>query len=79
MDEAENVETFEGEGFSRWFGKLLPPPGVVFICQMLIIYVVIGVSLFNLTRGGGDEHEGKLWIVLLSSCLGYMLPNPKLK
>ena len=62
---------------ARWFGKLRPPPGIVFICQMVVIYVVIGVSLFNLTRGD-DPHDAKLWIVLLSSCLGYMLPNPKL-
>jgi hypothetical protein len=65
---------------SLWFAKLLPRPEVVFICQMLIIYVVIGVSLFNLTRGGaGDAHDGKLWVALLSSCLGYILPNPKIE
>jgi hypothetical protein len=63
---------------STWIGKFLPRPDLVFACQMVLIYIVIGVSLFNLTRGGGNEQEGKLWTALLSSCLGYMLPNPKL-
>ena len=58
-------------------GKLMPRPEIVFISQMLVIYVVIVVSLFNLTSG--DDKDGKLWIALLSSCLGYMLPNPKLE
>ena len=57
--------------------KIGPRPEVVFISQILVIYIVIGVSLFNLTTGNGDGNEGKLWIVLLSSCLGYLLPNPK--
>jgi hypothetical protein len=72
--------TTSSSSVSLWFGKLLPRPEVVFISQMLVIYVVIGVSLFNLTRGGtGDAQEGNLWIALLSSCLGYILPNPKVE
>jgi hypothetical protein len=61
------------------FWSQLPRPELVFICQMVIIYVVIGVSLFNLTSGSRDTQDGKLWIALLSSCLGYLLPNPKLE
>lgn len=40
---------------------------------MILIYVVVGVSLFNLTRGHGADN---LWVALLGSCLGYVLPNP---
>jgi hypothetical protein len=61
---------------SAWIDKFLPRPDLVFVCQMVLIYIVIGVCLFNLTRGGGNDQEGKL--SYLSSCLGYMLPNPKL-
>ena len=43
---------------------------------MILIYVVVGVSLFNLTRGHGTDH---LWIALLGSCLGYVLLNPSLE
>lgn len=79
VTETTSFEEKLGTGLktSLWFGKLLPRPDLVFICQMVVIYVVIGVSLFNLTQG--TEREGKLWTVLLSSCLGYMLPNPKIE
>jgi hypothetical protein len=62
---------------SLWpfFGNLLPRMEIIFICQTMAIYSVVAVSLFNLTRGDDD----KLWIALLSSCLGYMLPNPKVE
>lgn len=80
-------EEEKGEGSSRdsrtslWpvFGKLLPRMEIVFLCQMVIIYAVIAVALFNLTGGNGEGQDGKIWIALLSSCLGYMLPNPKLE
>lgn len=60
-----------------FFGKLLPRLEIVFFCQMLGIYMVIIMSLVNLTRAA-KEDDTKLWIALLSSCLGYLLPNPKL-
>lgn len=59
------------------FGKTVPRAEIVFVCQMIIIYVVIGVSLFSLTRGN-DAADKQLWIALLSSCLGYLLPNPRI-
>jgi hypothetical protein len=65
-----------GSTISSWFGRLRTRPEIVFISQMLVIFVVIAFSLFNLTRGTVDDKEGKLWVVLLSSCLGYILPNP---
>ena len=58
------------------FGRRVPLSEIVFVCQMILIYVVVGVSLFNLTRGHGTDH---LWIALLGSCLGYVLPNPSLE
>ena len=59
------------------FGKSVPRGEIVFVCQMIVIYVVIGVSLFILTRGT-DAADKQLWIALLSSCLGYLLPNPRI-
>ena len=55
------------------FGHRLPRSEIVFFCQSILIYVVVGVSLFNLTSGRGPEQ---LWVALLSSCLGYLLPHP---
>jgi hypothetical protein len=65
-----------GSTISSWVGRLRTRPEIVFMSQMLVIFVVIAFSLFNLTRGTLDDKEGKLWVVLLSSCLGYILPNP---
>lgn len=49
---------------------------VVYACQMLIVYTIIIASLVNLSLRNGSAE---LWISLLSSCIGYALPNPKLK
>ena len=51
-------------------------PEIVFLCQVIILYTVIVVSIYNLTVEHGDST---LWTALLSSSLGYLLPNPSLK
>jgi hypothetical protein len=58
------------------FGKEVPRSELVFFSQVLIIYVVVCMCLFNLTTGKGDSN---LWSALLSGCLGYLLPNPTIK
>ena len=78
MDDIEQtpMNTSEKRPVSRlWnvFGQQLPRSEIVFICQILLIYTVTIVSLVNLTRGSGPSQ---LWIALLSSSLGYLLPNP---
>jgi hypothetical protein len=60
------------------FGKPVPRSEIVFLCQMIVIYVVIGVSLVSLTRDK-EPADKQLWIALLSSCLGYLLPNPRIE
>ena len=63
---------------SRW--HLLctdcPKSEIVFLCQVFVLYTVIVVSIYNLTFGHTDSN---LWTALLSSSLGYLLPNPSLK
>ena len=46
---------------------------VFFAAQVLAVYVVIAISLYNLTRGSTEKD---LWISLLSSSVGYLLPSP---
>ena len=48
----------------------------VFLCQVVVLYTVIVVSIYNVTVGHGDST---LWTALLSSSLGYLLPNPSMK
>ena len=52
----------------------------VFLCQIVLIYIVVLTSIINLsildcTKPGVCN----LWIVLLSSSLGVLLPNPSFR
>ena len=58
------------------FGIKCPKEEIVFLCQVVILYTVIVISIYNLTVGHGDSN---LWTALLSSSLGYLLPNPTLR
>jgi hypothetical protein len=72
------MESSEGEtSSSRWafFGKTVPKSEIVFFSQTIILYTVIIVSIYNLST----DNTSDLWVALLSSCLGYLLPAPTLK
>ena len=58
------------------FGTACPKEEIVFLCQVVVLYTVILISIYNLTTGHGDST---LWTALLSSSLGYLLPNPTLR
>ena len=63
---------------STWIfmGRELPRSEIVFFSQMSIIVCVVVAAIYNLTT----SHEGRsLWITLLSSSLGYILPNPSIE
>ena len=67
------------ENSSRWniFGRKFPKSEVVFFMQVVLIYIVVVTAIVNLSINKDDE--GKLWTALLSSSLGYLLPNPTLR
>lgn len=74
------MEPSETSDNHQWtfFGKEVPKCEIVFFCQVIIIYTVVVTSIYNLTTTGGAEND-KLWTALLSSSLGYLLPNPTIK
>ena len=45
------------------FGTECPKEEIVFFCQVIILYTVIVISIYNLTVGHGDPT---LWTALLS-------------
>ena len=49
---------------------------ILFIAQVLAVYIVIAISLYNLTQTTDNRD---LWISLLSSSIGYLLPSPMIK
>jgi hypothetical protein len=77
-EDAIDLEQASNPSTSKWnvFGKVVPRSEIVFMVQVLLVYIVVIVSIVNLTIGGADV---KLWITLLSSSIGYILPSPTLK
>ena len=57
------------------FGRRVPRSEIVFFCQTFIIYVVVVTALVNITLQNGPLN---LWIALLGSGLGYLLPHPSI-
>ena len=52
-------------------------PDVLLFCfQVVLIFVVVCVSLLNLTLQWGNLN---MWTVILTGSLGYIMPNPKLR
>ena len=48
---------------------------IVYITQMLVILGVVIASIVNLSR---QQENKEMWISLLCSTIGYVLPAPKL-
>ena len=60
----------------RVFGSRVPKEEIVFGSQICVVMIVVVASIYNLSVG--DTKKSELWTALLSSCLGYILPNPRL-
>ena len=75
---AEEDDEVDAKATDGWhiFGRECPKEEIVFLCQVIILYTVIVVSIYNLTVAHDDST---LWTALLSSSLCYLLPNPSLK
>ena len=50
---------------------------LVYCCQLIVVFVVIAVALFNLTFKDEDT-DTCLWSSLISGSLGYLVPSPTL-
>lgn len=49
---------------------------LTFFSQILIVYIIIITSLVQICLHSPDKE---LWLILLSSSIGYILPSPGLK
>jgi hypothetical protein len=78
MKSKTHKEIDEQRVIKGWFSECSTPTAseIIYLSQILVIFVVIITSLYNLSNKNGDNS---LWTALLTSCLGYMLPNPKIK
>ena len=65
-------------GSRRWslFGGKFPKQEVIYLSQVALIYIVVIACVINLSIWGVNQS---LWASLLSGCIGYILPSPKLR
>lgn len=57
-------------------GDKMPKDEIVFLAQVVGIYIVLITSVVSLLTDRGEVH---IWTGLLGSCIGYLLPNPTLR
>ena len=74
MDET-NSSTGSTQTTWRFMGRDVPKGEIVYFCQTLIILTLVVASLVNISLQNGNTE---LWITLLSSSAGYVLPNPSI-
>ena len=58
------------------FAGCSKPDILLFGFQVVLIFIVVCVSLMNLTFQWGNLN---MWTVILTGSLGYIMPNPKLR
>lgn len=56
----------------------LPRSEVVFFSQVIIIFVILALCFFKLFLFDLTCEETTIWVAILTSTVGYILPNPKL-
>ncbi len=61
----------------KWFilGKEVPKQEIVYLSQVIILYIVILTCIINLSI----DSTNQLWSSLLATALGILLPNPSIK
>ena len=64
------------ESASQVSGTVKKSDLILFTFQISLVFLICMCSLVNLTLGVGNQN---LWTALLTSCLGYIMPNPKIK
>ena len=78
-----NEIIFEPESSRNTYWKFcnrvtLPKSEVVFFTQMLVVITLMIISILKLTAFEQRCEETSVWISILSSLVGYILPNPRL-
>lgn len=56
--------------------EVCPRSAIVFVVQVITVLVVVVMSAIKLSM---DHENNPVWLVLVSSALGFILPAPALK
>lgn len=66
------------DNVSNVFKHAAKPYVIVFLTQVIVLFVVVVTCLFNLTMYPNSETKS-LWVTFLTGSLGYLMPNPRFK
>ena len=83
VDQVVQETLFEKQSSGKFNWKFcnqitLPRSEVVFFIQMFVILMLIVLCIVKLTVLKPTCEETSVWISILSSLVGYILPNPRL-
>jgi hypothetical protein len=78
-DKSHSSSDVSNENSVSVFGRRASKSPIVFAVQTILIFIVIISAIINLSIKSHDDPNSKLWIILLSGCVGYYLPNPSMK
>lgn len=66
----------ESKTMSNTFQCLVKPENTLFIVQVVAILVIVIAAVVNLSLHTGNVE---LWTMILTSSIGYLMPNPQFK
>ena len=75
MDDRHSVDEVDTTDQWTFCKKDIPSTQVVFFIQVTLVYIVAITCIVNLALGNEPKD---LWISLLASSIGYVLPSPSL-
>lgn len=78
-NESDDSRSVRSVKLWQCFGSTYPKNEVVFFGQIILLYVVVVAAIVNLSYPPLAESRSALWISLLSSSIGYILPHPTFK
>ena len=56
--------------------KICPKSTIIFFTQIITALLVVVAAIINLSL---ETKDKEMWISLLCTCIGYVLPSPTLK
>jgi p-aminobenzoyl-glutamate transporter AbgT len=76
MDIEDTTSNSSSLGSKIWkmCGDKIPKTQALFLSQIIILYIIILSALFNLSFKNG---RSEMWLSLLCTCIGALLPQPK--
>jgi hypothetical protein len=76
MDIEDNTSTSDSNISKIWkmCGNPIRKSQALFFSQIVILYIIILSCLFNLSFKNG---RSEMWLSLLCTCIGAILPHPK--